>query len=129
MNQLHLFFIKAMKKPVLVAFFLLLTIPLTTSIGAKEGIRINADTLLYDDAGSQVEAIGNVHLSWKDISFATNQMLFRFDTSEAFIPGFIKARFGNYQISAEKMYYNFHTRNGWFESAVLVYELSEGRCV
>ena len=63
MNQLHLFFIKAMKKPVLVAFFLLLTIPLTTSIGAKEGIRINADTLLYDDAGSQVEAIGNVHLS------------------------------------------------------------------
>lgn len=126
MNQLHLFFIKAMKKPVLVAFFLLLTIPLTTSIGAKEGIRINADTLLYDDAGSQVEAIGNVHLSWKDISFATNQMLFRFDTSEAFIPGFIKARFGNYQISAEKMYYNFQTRNGWFESAELVYELSEG---
>ncbi|NLJ38574.1 MAG: hypothetical protein GX432_07410 [Candidatus Atribacteria bacterium] len=115
-----------MKKLALIAFFLLLTIPLTTSIGAKEGIRIKADTLLYDDAGSQVEAIGNVQLSWKDISFITHQLLFRFDTSEAFIPGFIQARFGNYQISAEKMYYNFQTRNGWFESAELVYELNEG---
>ncbi|QPM67679.1 hypothetical protein [Atribacter laminatus] len=127
MKQLHLFIIKAMKNLVLFAFFLILfSIALTTNIEAKEGIRINADTLLYDDVGSQVEAVGNVQLSWKNVSFATNQLLFRFDTSEAFVPGFIKARFGDYQISAEKMYYNFQTRNGWFESAELVYELNEG---
>jgi len=127
MNQLHLFFIKAMKKSGMIAIFLFLLILLPmASIEAKEGIRINADTLLYDDVGSQVQAMGNVRLSWRDISFATDQLIFLFDTSEAFIPGFIQARFGDYQISAEKMYYNFQTQKGWFESAELVYELNEG---
>ena len=92
---------------------------------AKEAIRIHADTLLYDEAESKVQATGNVLLNWNDISISTDQLTYFFNTSEAFIPGSIQARFGNYQIKAEKMYYNFLTRNGWFESAELIYELSE----
>ena len=127
MNQFHLFMVKAIPKSVLSAVFLMVfaLIPVFCA-EAKEGIRINADTLLYDDAESQVQAIGNVHLSWNDISLSTDQLTFLFDTSEAFIPGSTRARFGNYQVNAEKMYFNFQTRKGWFESAELVYELDQG---
>jgi len=127
MSQPYSFLRKAAIKAMMVAFHLMMIVLILAFCAeAKEGIRINADTLLYDDIASQVQAKGNVRLSWREISFATDQLTFLFDTSEAFIPGYIEARFGDYFVQAEKMYYNFQTQSGWFESAELVYELERG---
>jgi len=127
MNRFHPFPMTVLLKHIISTFVILwFVLMMVVSADAKEGIRINAETLLYDDEKGEVQATGNVNLSWNDITFHTYQLTFLFNTSEAFAPGAIQARFGNYQINAEKMYYNFQTRSGWFESAELVYEMGEG---
>ncbi|MEI6157296.1 MAG: DUF3769 domain-containing protein, partial [Atribacterota bacterium] len=114
-----------------VAWILLLLVALATPSWAKEAIpaipvRINAENLVYDDDKGEVSASVHVNLAWGNISIVTEELRYLINTSEIFVPGTVQATFGKYRVTGEKMYYNFSTRNGWFQSAELVYEMGDG---